>query len=138
MEETLSVARTRRDGPPVSPYQAIHEANHAYVVMFRGNARLMLIWQQVAGSNPVIGELLRQQKATFVQRAERGLRRLQDQGLADRDLDPGYVAKALGGMVSEFCTQWFGHDLDFELERSVDVLTQIWARAIGVEVPAGR
>jgi AcrR family transcriptional regulator len=135
MEQVLNVARARRDGPPVSPYQAIREANHAYVVMYRENARLMLIWSQVAGSNPVIAELLQQQKAAFTDRAERGLRRLQEQGLANRDVDTKYVAKALGGMVSEFCSQWSAHGLDFELERAVDALTDIWARAIGVEVP---
>jgi AcrR family transcriptional regulator len=135
MEDVVEQARAPRDGSRIPAYDSIRAANRSYVLVFRENARLMLAWAHVATSSPVLAELLQQQKDAFVSRAERGIRRLQEQGLADREIDARYAAKALGSMVNEFCAQWFGRDLDFELETAVETLSLIWARAIGLNVP---
>jgi AcrR family transcriptional regulator len=138
MEDLLRPAERRADGPAASPYESIREANRSYVLVFQQNAKLMLLWAHVAGNNPVLSDLLQQQKSTFVGRAASGLRRWQERGLADPGLDAAMAAQALGGMVSEFCSQWFRNDMDFELDRAVETLSTIWARAIGVEVPEDR
>jgi len=134
MDHILQQSHSARNAASTSPYGAICAANRSYALVFRENARLMLLWQSVADSNVVLAELLQQQKEAFVSRAERGIRRLQKQRLAEPQPDARYAAKALGSMVNEFCSQWLGHNLDYDFETAVDTLNVIWARAIGLAV----
>jgi hypothetical protein len=95
----------------------------------------MVIWENVASIVPEMGDMLRQAKAAFVGRAEKSIRGLQEAGLADPGLDPRYAAHALTGMVSRFAYTWCAQGEDFELDKAVDELTGLWARALGLTAP---
>ena len=117
------------------PVAALREANRRYLATYQANSKLMVIWENVASIVPEIGDMLRQAKAAFVGRAEKSIRGLQEAGLADPGLDPRYAAHALTGMVSRFAYTWCAQGEDFELDKAVDELTGLWARALGLTAP---
>src|ERR1700744_5253117 len=126
---------SRDDRDPVA---ALREANRRYLTTYQANSKLMVIWENVASLVPEMGDLLRQAKPAFVDRAEKSIRGLQEAGLAEPGLDPRYAAHALTGMVSRFAYTWCAQGEDFELDKAVDELTGLWARALGVpQNPAG-
>lgn len=66
-------------------------------------------------------------------RAERWVRRLQDAGICDRDLDPWYTAVALQSMNTTLAYEQLVHrDDPVKLETLVEAVTPIWARAVGL------
>lgn len=73
------------------------------------------------------------------QRMESGIRRLQEQGLAEPDLSARCAAEALTSMVSNFCYAWLVLGEDFDEDEAVDTLVAIWMRGIGLkyEQPLG-
>jgi AcrR family transcriptional regulator len=124
-----------RDRDPVA---ALREANRRYLETYQANSKLMVIWENVATIIPEMGDLLHQAKTAFVDRAEKSIRGLQEVGLAEPTLDPRYAAHALTGMVSRFAYTWCAQGEDFELDKAVDELTNLWARALGLTPPSGR
>ena len=72
----------------------------------------------------------------FLRRNEAGIRRLQDAGLADPDLDAGLAASMLGGMVEHFSLMWFVHGGPYDEETAIATLTRLWAQAIGLPQPS--
>lgn len=119
-------------------YGAIEQANHHYLESYLRNGRLMVIWEDMPGVSPGLTKLLTDTRHTFVARTERAIRRLQQRGAADKDLDPYYAATALCGMVQQFAYNWISDNEDFDLDQAVAQLTRLWANAIGLDVPARR
>ena len=69
----------------------------------------------------------------FVERAERSIRRLQREGLADTDLDPTIAADALGAMVARFAEIWLVQGYrEYDFDEAVEQLTRLWANALGL------
>lgn len=120
------------------PVAALREANRRYLATYQANSKLMVIWENAATIVPEMGDLLRRAKTAFVDRAEKSIRGLQEAGLAEPGLDPRYAAHALTGMVSRFAYTWCAQGEDFELDKAVDELTGLWARALGLRDRSGR
>jgi AcrR family transcriptional regulator len=131
MDQVMSAPSRAMDSHS-SPWDSIEASNRSYIGIYQKHTRLMLLWAQVAASNVEIAALLHQQRDAFVARAERGIRRWQEEGLASASIDARITAKALCSMMNEYCAEWLGRDLGFKLDRSVQALTLIWARACGV------
>lgn len=121
------------------PYARIEEANRRYLAAVRRNARILRVFSTVADGREDFRRLRRETHALFVDRAADGLRRLQEQGLADPDLPPRTAARALGSMVEQFAHVWLdGEDPDTQEadeREAVAVLTRLWAAAIGLRRP---
>ena len=113
--------RGRRDDQ--DPVAALRGANRRYLETYRANSKLMVIWENAAAILPDMADLLHEAKAAFVTRAEKSI----------RSLDPRYAAHALTGMVSRFAYTWYTQGGDFELDKAIDELTALWARAIGLQ-----
>jgi AcrR family transcriptional regulator len=96
-EEMLHPGPALTAGDPVAVIEA---ANRAYLEAYRRNARLMALLEQVATVDEDFRELRQRRSAAFLTRNARAVRRLQQAGLADPDLDPGLAALALSTMVS--------------------------------------
>ncbi|GAA2770472.1 hypothetical protein GCM10020219_044090 [Nonomuraea dietziae] len=62
--------------------------------------------EHAATTDDRFGRLLLELREVFVRRGRRGPAQLQEQGLADRDLDPRLTAIMLGGMVEHFAHVW--------------------------------
>ncbi|NUW43984.1 TetR/AcrR family transcriptional regulator [Nonomuraea rhodomycinica] len=121
-------------GPAASgdPYARIEAANRLYLRAWSANSRLVRMLEQAATAEEGLRELLLELREVFVRRGADGLRRLQEQGLADPALDPRLTAIMLGGMVEHFARVWLDLGEPADERAAVDLLTRLWARAIGL------
>lgn len=125
------------DGQTRTPYEAIHRENLAYINVLKANARIVgLMLVHSISSQDAITARHREESRYFMERAENSIRHFQERGLAHADVDPHYVSRALGCMLEQFCIQWVTQDWDFDVETAARQLTNVWARSIGLDVPA--
>lgn len=117
-----------------NPVESIRTANRLYLEAYERNARMMKVLEEVSTFNPFFRSMWRDIRRVFVERAARGIRRLQDGGLADSNLDPLTAASALGGMVEHFAHVWLGLGEQFDKQAAVETLTRLWAQAIGLRL----
>jgi AcrR family transcriptional regulator len=123
-----------RGAPTESPVAGIELANRLFLEAWSKNRRILAILDQVATFNDYFRELWRDIRRLFVERAERGIARLQADGLADPDLDAHVAGAALGGMVENFARAWLLHGEPFDGEVALATLTRLWAKGIGLDV----
>ncbi|WP_336205486.1 TetR/AcrR family transcriptional regulator [Nonomuraea sp. LPB2021202275-12-8] len=121
---------------PGDPYARVEAANRLYLRAWAANSRLMRTLEHAATADERFGRLLLELREVFVRRGADGLRRLQEQGLADPALDPRLTAVMLGGMVEHFAHVWLDLGEQADEEAAVAHLTRLWARAIGLTVPS--
>lgn len=127
--------------PPVAlvsnrddPAAVIEAANRAYLAAYRRNAKLMGLMEQVAQIDPDFRRLRIRRSRAFNERNTKALRRLQERGLADPDLDPELAAIALGAMVSR--SAYSRYVLGFgnaSTEAMSVTLTRLWLGALGID-----
>lgn len=125
--EAKSVPRTGDD-----PLARIARANRGYLRAYRRNARMMGVLEQAAILDPEVREIRLESRRYWVERAEKGFRRWQEEGAMSADVDPYYAANALGGMVDRFALIWLVLGEPFEEEQAVTTLTQLYGRALGL------
>jgi AcrR family transcriptional regulator len=126
----------RPAGVTETPYEQILRANRRYYDMYVKRAKLMGLVEQVATFNDEFRALRRAVRHQIIERAERGIRRWQAQGIADETIDAHYAANALGSMVDRSIYLWLVLEEPHERELAIETLTRLWANAIGVETPA--
>jgi AcrR family transcriptional regulator len=115
------------------PRALIDAANRDYLLAYKRNARLMALFEQVAQIDDEFRELRRKRGAAFVRRNAKMIRRLQESGRADPDLDPLIAAHALSGMVGRIAYSVFNLNERIPFERLVTTLNQLWANALKLD-----
>ena len=126
---------SRLENATEDPVARIEAGNRAYLQAYGRNARIMAVIEEVSPYDPYFRNLMLEIRAMFVQRNEQALRRLQQQGLADRRLDPAIAASALGGMVEKFAHVWLLMGEPHDESAVVATLTRLWAQGIGLTMP---
>ena len=121
------------DEVPDDPIDRIRAALKRFTDAYRPAARMIAIIEEVAAATPEIRDLRRSMREDFLQRTVRGIKRWQEDGTADPDLNADLVAEALGSMVDQVCYVRWNLGKDFDEEALLDTLTTVWARAIGVQ-----
>jgi AcrR family transcriptional regulator len=116
--------------PADAAYARIEAANRLYLAAVTRHARILRVLDSLADTREEFRRLRVDVREAFVRRGMEGLERLQEQGLADGSLPPRAAASALGAMVESFAHLWEEEDLDEDA--AVDVLTRLWAGAIGL------
>jgi AcrR family transcriptional regulator len=136
-EVAQDIYSAMHDRPPPStdPVARIRAAHRAYLAAHARNARILLIVEQVTTYNREFLAMRRNVRNRFVERAARGIRRLQEQGVADRRLDAGVAASALGSMVEHFAFVWLTLGEPYDEDVAVETLTRLWAHGIGLRLP---
>lgn len=130
-----------REDPTVSPYHSddplgrIEQANRRHIELCRRNAQLLATVEQVVTFSDGIRSLRRDLRTPWLQRNIKAIRRWQEAGQADPELDPEYAAAALQAMVDRFMYVWVVLGYDFDEERAVRTLTRMWAQALGMQAP---
>ena len=118
----------------VSHVERIRRANRRYLERYRENARIMGVIEEVSRYDSHVNEARMRSQKHFAERAEQSIRRLQEAGAADPEVDPELAAVALGSMVARFAELWLVQDwAAFDFDHAVDQLTRLWAKAIGVD-----
>jgi len=128
----VSEALKRREGYEPDPVERIRRANRTFIAAYRENAAFLRVLEQVATFNNELREVRRKVRSSFVERIERGIRRLQEARVADRTIDPRIAAAALTAMVDNFAYVWLGLGEPYNEEAAVETLTQLWANALGI------
>jgi AcrR family transcriptional regulator len=124
--------------PDTSPWERIRSANRLYLQRYRDEAALMGVIEQVSRYDPEVNAARMTTMKHFVERAERAIRRLQREGLADRRIKPSVAADALGAMVARFAELWLVQGYrDYDFDDAVDQLTILWGNALGLGPPGG-
>ncbi len=136
-QEALLTAPTEGADPadptPLTERERILAANRLYLERYRDNARIMGVIEEVSRYDAPVNEARMRRQKHFADRAERAIRRLQDAGVADPEVDPAIAALALGSMVARTAELWLVHDWgDYDLDEVAEQLTALWANAIGL------
>lgn len=131
-EEILHPGMPHGEPDSDDPIATIEAANRAYFQAYRRNAKLMMVREQVAAISPDFRQKRVERGQVFIERNARGIRELQEAGLADADLDPLQAARALSGMVSRMAYQSLGVGGADNIEDLVFTATRLWANALGL------
>ena len=118
----------------ISNVAAILEAsNRAYVEAYKRNAKLNLLLEQVATIDPDFRRLRIARGAAFAERNARWIKRLQDAGYADPELDPVMTARALSPMLGRMAYHAYAlEEAWMDDDAIVQTATQVWLNALGV------
>jgi AcrR family transcriptional regulator len=128
-----AVAKRTRAGEP-SQRERIRRANRRYLEQYRDAARIMGVIEQASRYDEHVTAVRAATQKHFADRAERSIRRLQRQGVADRSLDPAIAAMALGAMVARFAELWLVQGYaDYDFDQAVEQLTTLWCNALRLE-----
>jgi AcrR family transcriptional regulator len=116
----------------------LREAIGGFLELYRGEARLMGVIEQVARYHEPVRELRAAQRRQYAEQAEAAIRAVQRRGLADLRIDPRIVAPALVGMMMRFAEMWLVQGiLDCDPERGADTLSAVCIAAMGLRDPLG-
>lgn len=118
---------------PVTPRARIREANRRYLARYRDEAQIMGVIEQMSRTDQHVNTVRSATQKHFAARAERAIRELQNEGLADRRLDPAIAADALGAMVARFAELWLVQGFrEYDFDEAVEQLTTLWGNALGL------
>jgi AcrR family transcriptional regulator len=130
-------AQLHTSTPADSPHDRVRDAMQRFIDAYRPNARIIALLEQVGTFTPEMRNLRLALRTVFVERTARGIRRLQEDGLADPDLDVPTVSEVLGAMVDHTCYVWLALGRELDRDAVLASLTTVWARAIGVDAWTG-
>lgn len=122
--------------PAEAAYARIEAANRSFLRAVTRHSRILRVLDSLADTQEDFRQLRSEMRESFVQRGMEGLIRLQELGLADPLLPPRATASALGAMVESFAHVWQDPVEELDESAAVDVLTRLWAGAIGLAPPA--
>ncbi|GLW35004.1 TetR family transcriptional regulator [Actinoplanes regularis] len=114
------------------PYVRIVESNRGYLRAWRNASRVLRLVEQGADSDDALRRMLLEVRELYVHRGAEGLRRLQEAGLADRDLDPRLTAIVLGAMVEQMAHVIYSLREPLDEDEVVNHMSRLWASAIGL------
>jgi AcrR family transcriptional regulator len=115
----------------------IDAANRSYLQSYKKNARLMGVFEQVAQIDDEFRKRRLNRSNAFARRNAKMIKRLQEEGRADSEVDPTVAAYALSGMVARMAYQVYVLGERIPFERLVTTLNQLWANSLRItERPA--
>lgn len=126
--EVVEFDRPRGDDPVAN----LETSNRHYLAVVRRNADLYRLVDQVAVHDPEIAKARLRSRQHHIARVAASIRRWQDTGVADPDIDPAITAAALVAMMSGFAQwQYVGGDT-YDEDAAAATLTGIWVRTCGL------
>lgn len=130
----LAVSHAPEDLPGET-FENLLRANARYLEIYRANARILMVGDQISMTDPLLQERRLQSRRRHVNRVARMIVRLQERGVVDRDVDPRPTAGALVAMLAS-SAYWAEIDpVDYDPEPQAVALTLIFARALGIPTP---
>jgi AcrR family transcriptional regulator len=120
------------DDRPRNAVERVDRANRSFVAMYRENTALMALFEQVTTFDPEVRALRQAARERMVGRVRHSIEQLQDEGLVAADLDAEYSAHALVAMVNGLVHYWLVLGRDFDEERLVTTMTDLWVRSLGL------
>ena len=112
-------------------YERVLLTIERYIDVYWPVADVFAAFDEAATLHPRFRELVHDNRALFVARAERGIRRLQQAGEADRSVDARVAAGALVAMTHNYVATLWMVDQDLRRDLVAETLATIWVRGIG-------
>jgi AcrR family transcriptional regulator len=135
IDELVAAAHPDRDNPDRDPRRDIAFTIRNYVEVALRHGKLTGSIQQLSHVDPQLRAYRAQRVAQQVARSERVIRRLQEGGIADPELDAGVLAQVLQSMViSSVYDVLVDPETDPGVERLIAELTHVWIRSLGLAV----
>jgi AcrR family transcriptional regulator len=114
-------------------------ATRRYLEVYRENADLMAVIDQVATFDDDMQEMLTNRSRAFAERTEHHIIALSELTPLPGGLDPYSAAIALTGMVSQYARSVFRNSPNvtkrIDFDQSVRTLSVLWATSLGLVVP---
>jgi AcrR family transcriptional regulator len=130
----MAAAPTRDpDNPDGDPIRNIAHASRAYFQACLRNAGIARSIEHVAPSDEAVAEARHNTLTRGVKRTDRWIRRLQDQGICDTEIDSWNTARVLNMMTVRVAYDLLLSGDERDLEDLVDTVTHVWARTVGLE-----
>jgi hypothetical protein len=89
--------------------------------------------EQVAATDEGFMAIRRRRADRFIRRNARAIQRLQEDGVADPELDPQTAAAALSGMVSRMAYRTFVEGRAVPFDALVAAATRLWLNALRID-----
>jgi AcrR family transcriptional regulator len=125
-------------GSAVDPAARIEQSVRTYLDTYRRNARLRKLMEEVANLDDRFFHVLLQRSLSTARQNAADIRRLQERGMADPQLDPELASLALGAMGSRFAYTVFcgelPHQADFD--GLVATVARLWVNGLKLAAPA--
>jgi AcrR family transcriptional regulator len=128
----LAATRVPRDYSP-DPVDRIEYTIRRYAELYLARGRMSVVINQVANLDDDFRRVRLIIRHEFRDRVDRGIRRQQERGIADADIDPRVAADIIVSMMSGYCLQHFGVEGSQDLEPAVKTLTRFWTRSLGIK-----
>lgn len=116
------------------PVAVIEASNRAYFEAYQRNAKLMRLQEQVATIDEDFRRRRLDRGEVFSQRNAKSIKRLQESGAVDPELDPVMTSRALSGMVGRLAYSSFALGENWPIDDLVATATRLWANALGLGV----
>jgi AcrR family transcriptional regulator len=138
-EVLLELSQSARRDPDNADGDAIRDiayASRQYFLACLRNAGIVRSMEQLSVSDEGIDKSRRHTVRVGVMRVERWIRRLQERGICDAELDPRTTAIALHTMNVRVAYDHLlpAGDAD-DVEPLVAAVTRVWSRTVGLEQP---
>lgn len=133
-QDTLHPGLAHVEADETNPLAVIEASHRAYFEAYRRNAKLMMVFEQVAMIDPRFREMRRRRGVIFGKRNARAIAQMQERGVADPELDPYLAALALNAMVGRLAYHTFALGDDIPLDALVRTATQLWANGLKLKV----
>jgi AcrR family transcriptional regulator len=122
------------DNPLRDPALDLEFGTRRYFDVIRRTARIARSMEELHMREPGLGEIRRRTLVRGVKQIERWIRKLQEQGICDRELDTWSTAMALHAMnVSVAYDHLVHRDAPEETEALVQAVTRIWRATVGLD-----
>jgi AcrR family transcriptional regulator len=128
--ERVSRAVAAEPDGHLDPVAALERSNRRYVEVYRDNAALYGLIEQIATMDEAGHRQRLASRQAHVERVAATIRRWQARGVADPGVDPPTTAGALVSMTSNFCYWWFVGDDPYDTDAACATLNQVWVRAV--------
>jgi AcrR family transcriptional regulator len=118
------------------PAARIEYTIRQYLRSYQQTPRLAGVIEQVAILNEDFRRARLEVRREFRDRIERGIRRMQAQGLAEQSLSARVAAEAITSMLSNFAYVTLALGEHYDEDEAVATLTRMWTGAIGLRTEA--
>jgi len=116
-----------------TPQDRLREALRRHLESYRREARIIGVIEQMSRYDKEVNAVRMERRARYSQQVAASIRRLQQHGLADPDLDPEIASAALGAMTSRFPEMWLVQGaVQCSMDSAVDQLTRLFVNALGL------
>lgn len=121
-----------RHGAHRTPLDDINATNRRYLEAWRRHTRVLASFEELASTNDEFAALRRAQRADYIGRTARAIRRWQAAGTVAPTVDADCLAACLGGMVERTAYMTFAlGEGSADIDRVLATLDHVWAAALG-------